>query len=170
MGDCNSTQTPMEERLKLSHHSEAEEEDVTFYHKLVGTLRYLVHTRPDLVYAIGYLNRFIQRPTAEHMAALKRVPHYVAGTINNGCFYKRSSGGARLIGYSNNDYIRAPPTCSSLAPVWRAGAPSSKELLQSRRVRQSMSPRLLQQHNASGWHVFIISYLTTKTHYKSRKD
>jgi hypothetical protein len=29
MGDCNSTQTPMEERLKLSHHSEVEEEDAT---------------------------------------------------------------------------------------------------------------------------------------------
>jgi hypothetical protein len=34
----------MEERLKLSHHSEAEEEDVTFYRKPIGSLRYLVHT------------------------------------------------------------------------------------------------------------------------------
>jgi hypothetical protein len=44
MGDCNSTQTPMEERLKLSHHSEAEEEDVTFYRKPICSLCYLVHT------------------------------------------------------------------------------------------------------------------------------
>jgi hypothetical protein len=61
----------MEERLKLSRNSVAKEEDATFYRKLVGGLRYLVHTRPDLIYAIGYLSRFMQRPTAEHMAALK---------------------------------------------------------------------------------------------------
>jgi hypothetical protein len=42
MGDCNSTQTPMEERLKLSQDSEAEEEDATLYRKLIGSLRYLI--------------------------------------------------------------------------------------------------------------------------------
>jgi hypothetical protein len=56
MGDCNSTQTPMEERLKLSRHGEVEEE-ATFYHKLVDSLRYLVHIRSDLIYAVGYLSR-----------------------------------------------------------------------------------------------------------------
>jgi hypothetical protein len=71
MGDCNSTQTPMEERLKLSQDSEAEEEDATLYRKLIGSLRYLVHTWPDLIFAVGYLSRFMQRPTTEHMAALK---------------------------------------------------------------------------------------------------
>jgi hypothetical protein len=73
MGDCNSSQTPMEERLKLSQDSEAEEEDATLYRKFIGSLRYLVHTWPDLIFAVGYLSRFMQRPTAEHMAALKSV-------------------------------------------------------------------------------------------------
>ena len=104
MQECNSTHTPMEERLKLSRDSEAEEEDATLYRKLVGSLRYLVHTRPDLIFAVGYLSRFLQRPTAEHMAALKRVLRYVAGTINNGCFYRRGTGGAKLVGYSDSDY------------------------------------------------------------------
>jgi hypothetical protein len=40
----------------------------------------------------------------EHMAALKRVLRYVAGTIDQGCFYQRGSGGAKLVGYSNSDY------------------------------------------------------------------
>jgi hypothetical protein len=59
MGDCNSTQTPMEERLKLRRDSEAEE-DATLYRKLIESLRYLVHTRPDLIFAAGYLSRFMQ--------------------------------------------------------------------------------------------------------------
>jgi hypothetical protein len=64
MADCNSTQTPMEERLKLSQDSEVEEEDATLYRKLIGNLCYLVHTRPDLIFPVGYLNCFMQRPTA----------------------------------------------------------------------------------------------------------
>jgi hypothetical protein len=63
MVECNSAQTPMEERLKLSRNSEIEE-DATLYRKLIGSLRYLVHTRPDLIFAVDYLNRFMQRPTA----------------------------------------------------------------------------------------------------------
>jgi hypothetical protein len=39
MIDCNSTQTRMEERLKLSRDSETEEEDATLYRKLIGSLR-----------------------------------------------------------------------------------------------------------------------------------
>jgi hypothetical protein len=104
MGDCNLTQTPMEDRLKLSWDSEAEEEDATLYHKLIGSLRYLVHTRPDLIFAVGYLSRFMQRPTTKHMAALKRVLRYIASTIDQGCFYQRGLGGAKLIGYSDSDY------------------------------------------------------------------
>jgi hypothetical protein len=104
MVDCNSTQTSMEERLKLSRDSKAEEEDGTLYRKLIGSLRYLVHTRPDLIFAVGCLSRFMQRPTSEHMVALKRVLCCVAGTINYGCFYRRGKGRARLISYSDSDY------------------------------------------------------------------
>jgi hypothetical protein len=38
------------------------------------------------------------------MATLKSVMRYVAGTIDQGCFYQRGSGGAKLIGYSDSDY------------------------------------------------------------------
>jgi hypothetical protein len=45
--DCNTALTPMEERLKLSRDSTTEEVDATQYRRLVGSLRYLAHTRPD---------------------------------------------------------------------------------------------------------------------------
>jgi hypothetical protein len=88
MTDCNSAQMPMEESLKLSWNSEAEEEGATLYRKLIGGLHYLVHTRLDLIFVVGYLSLFMQRPTAQHMAALKRVLRYIARTINLGCFYR----------------------------------------------------------------------------------
>jgi hypothetical protein len=104
MAECNSAQMPMEERLKLSWNSETEEEDATFYRKLIGSLRYLVHTRLDLIFVVGYLGRFMQWPTAQHMATLKRVLCYIAGSINLGCFYRLGEGRAKLVGYCDSDY------------------------------------------------------------------
>jgi hypothetical protein len=63
--DCNPALTPMEERLKLSRNSTTEEVDAMQY-RLVGTLRYLAHTRPDLAFSVGYVSQFMQRPTTEH--------------------------------------------------------------------------------------------------------
>jgi hypothetical protein len=64
--DCNPALTLMEERLKLSRDSTTEEVDATQYRRLVGSLRYLVHTWPNLAYSVGYVSRFLQRPTMEH--------------------------------------------------------------------------------------------------------
>jgi hypothetical protein len=50
----------MEERLKLSRDSTTEEVYATQYRRLVGSLRYLVHTRPNLAYSVGYVSRFLQ--------------------------------------------------------------------------------------------------------------
>jgi len=67
---CNPAHTPMEESLKLSRDSTAKEVDATRYRRIVGSLRYLVHTRPDLTFAVGYVSRFMQRPTTEHEQAV----------------------------------------------------------------------------------------------------
>jgi hypothetical protein len=63
---CNPALTLMEERLKLSRDNTTEEVDATQYRCLVGSLCYLTHTRPDLVLSVGYVSRFMQRPTMEH--------------------------------------------------------------------------------------------------------
>jgi len=49
MAGCNSVHTPMEEKLKLSRGSEAEEVDATHYRRLVDSLRYCAHpVRPGV--------------------------------------------------------------------------------------------------------------------------
>jgi hypothetical protein len=92
----------MEERLKLSRDSTGAEVDVTLYQMIIGSFRYLVHTRLDLTFSVGYVSRFMERPTEEHMAAVKRILRYVAGTLCLGCHYRRT-GEARHFGYSDND-------------------------------------------------------------------
>ena len=90
------------EKLRLSRESTAEV-DSTHYRRLVGSLRYLVHTRPDLAFTDGYVSRFMERPTVEHLQAVKRVLRYVAGTLDYGLHYKRAPGTGRFIGYCDSD-------------------------------------------------------------------
>ncbi|KAL6838478.1 hypothetical protein ACP4OV_031723 [Aristida adscensionis] len=103
MADCNAVQTSMEERPKLSRKSSAPEVDATHYRRLVGSLRYLVHTQPDLAFAVGFVSRFMERPTEEHLLAVKRILHYVVSTLNFGLCYKRQANATRLVGYTDSD-------------------------------------------------------------------
>jgi hypothetical protein len=94
----------MDERLKLSRDSTTEEVDATQYRRLVGSLRYLAHTRSDLAFSVGYVSRFMQRPITEHQQAVKRIIRYVAGTLDHDLYYPRCPGEAHLIGYSDSDH------------------------------------------------------------------
>ncbi|GKC02247.1 uncharacterized mitochondrial protein-like protein [Tanacetum coccineum] len=57
----------MEPRLKLSK----AEDEPTQYRKMVGCLRYLLHTRPYLTYSIGVVSRYMQSPRKCHARAIK---------------------------------------------------------------------------------------------------
>lgn len=100
---CNARLIPMEPRLKLSKESSAPSVDATAYRSIVGSLHYLVNTRPDLVYSVGYVSRFIEKPTTEHLTAVKRILRYIAGTQDYGCYYRRKEKDAHLVGFSNSD-------------------------------------------------------------------
>jgi hypothetical protein len=45
--------------------------DTTSYKSAIGALRYLLHTRPDLAFPVGYLNRSMEAPCQDHLAAVK---------------------------------------------------------------------------------------------------
>ncbi|WVZ61915.1 hypothetical protein U9M48_011722 [Paspalum notatum var. saurae] len=95
--DCNSCKVPMDVKPKLSKESSSPT-------SLVGSLRYLVNTRPDLAFSVGYVSRFMKEPHQEHLAAVKQIVRYIAGTQNWGLFYARRNGGSDgLLGYSDSD-------------------------------------------------------------------
>lgn len=72
----------------------------------MGSLRYLVHTKSDISYVIGMVNRFMERPIALHLGAVKRVLHYIKGTMNYGLVYSKGTGNHMLSGYSDSDFPR----------------------------------------------------------------
>ena len=50
------------EWLKLTKASTAAKVDATLYQSIIGGLRYLVHTRPDIAFVVGYVSRFMEGP------------------------------------------------------------------------------------------------------------
>ena len=69
--------------------------DATLYRSIVGGLRYLIHTRPDIAFAVGYVSRFMKDPRVDHWAAVKRLLRYIKGTVDHGIIFPKT-GGSRL--------------------------------------------------------------------------
>jgi hypothetical protein len=82
----------METRLKLSKSSSEALVDATIFMSLVGSLRYLVNTRPDIAFAVGYVSRFLSEPHEDHIVAVKYILRYIAGTVNWGVQMKKAVG------------------------------------------------------------------------------
>uniref|UniRef100_A0ACD5TR82 Uncharacterized protein n=1 Tax=Avena sativa TaxID=4498 RepID=A0ACD5TR82_AVESA len=104
MESCNACATPMECRLKLSKHDGAEAVDASHYRSVVGSLRYLVNTRPDIACAVGMVSRYMEAPSKKHWMAVKQILRYVQGTIGYGCCYKADAEGLVLTGYTDSDH------------------------------------------------------------------
>ena len=66
MVECKPCVTPMEERLKLTKTSTAAKVDATLYRSIVDGLHYLVHTRPDITFTVGYISRFMEDLREDH--------------------------------------------------------------------------------------------------------
>ncbi|GJT48318.1 ribonuclease H-like domain, reverse transcriptase, RNA-dependent DNA polymerase [Tanacetum coccineum] len=103
MLESNETIIPMDPGTRLTKTAEGTMVNSTEYRSLIGCLRYLLHTRPDLSYSIGLLSRFMQEPKEQHMKAIKKVLRYVKGTKDYGITYKHN-GGNKIYEYSDSSY------------------------------------------------------------------
>lgn len=103
MKDCKSVLTPVAEKMKLSKDEGGENVNVTTYKSLIGSLRYLVATRPDISFGVGLLSRFMEEPKESHWAVAKRILRYIKGTSNDGIFYSTNEV-VKLVGYTDSDW------------------------------------------------------------------
>jgi hypothetical protein len=79
---CNMCHVPMEAHLKLSKPSTQSLVEATAYQSIVGSLRYLVNTHPDLAFVVGYVSHFLEEPREDHLVAVKKILRYVVCTCN----------------------------------------------------------------------------------------
>lgn len=88
----------MEASQKLSKQSKNPPVDATMYRSIVGSLRYLVCSHPDVAYTAGIVSRFMESPTTEHMAAVKQILRYSEGTLELGVFTSTMKWGCNCMG------------------------------------------------------------------------
>lgn len=89
--------------MKLRKDEMGDQVDPTEFKSVIGGLRYLVHTRPDIAFAVGIVSHFMERPTATHMNTVKRIICYIKGTLEYGLVYSKGSSNNMLSGYSVSD-------------------------------------------------------------------
>nr|GEX37848.1 putative RNA-directed DNA polymerase [Tanacetum cinerariifolium] len=58
------------------------------YQRMVRKLIYLLHTRPDIAYAVGVVSQFMHQPQKNHMKAVMRILRYLKGTTEHGVLFK----------------------------------------------------------------------------------
>ena len=105
MRGCNPADTPMQNRLKLGKTGAGEPLDATRYRSIVGSLRYLCSTIPDISLSVGMVSRYLEAPAEAHWVAVKKILRYVSGTLNHGCCYKQGGAAApEVISYSDSDH------------------------------------------------------------------
>ena len=95
--------TPMITNWKKIDTSEDDEADPTLYRKLIGSLMYLVNTRPDICYAANTLGQFMVEPRWAHLAAAKHVLRYLKGIVEYGLKYTKGNE-IQLSGFADADW------------------------------------------------------------------
>lgn len=94
MENCRPVSTPMivNDKLNKPEPDRLLSDDVYKYRELLGSLMYLaVCTRPDISFACSQLSQYNHGFGKEHWLAAKRILRYLAGTLNHGlCFYRSS--------------------------------------------------------------------------------
>lgn len=104
MQTCKPVRFPMDSKVHIGKDEGGELVDSTLYRSIIGELRYLVHTRPDISYSVGVLSRYMESPTRLHPNAVKKVLRYIKGTLDYGLVYNVGSGNYLLSGYSDSDH------------------------------------------------------------------
>jgi hypothetical protein len=104
---CKIVDSPLETNVKLCTTDGELLSDATLYRQLVGSLIYLIVTRPDLAYAVHLVSQFMTAPRSVHYAAVLCILRYVKGTLFHGLHFSSHSSLVLRV-YLDADWARDP--------------------------------------------------------------
>ncbi|XP_015057565.1 uncharacterized protein LOC107003807 [Solanum pennellii] len=114
MEDCKDMNTPMNQKEKLIKNDGAEKVEKTYFRGLVGCLMYLTATRPDILYVVSILSRFMHCSSEVHLKAAKQVVRYIKGTTNYGVKFQKKID-LKLLGYSDSVWVGSADDMKSIS-------------------------------------------------------
>ncbi|XP_050877180.1 secreted RxLR effector protein 161-like [Lathyrus oleraceus] len=102
---CKVDVTPADTNQKLDSDTDGDDIDVIMFKQLVGSLRYLCNTRPDICYALGMTSSFMSKPMWSHYQNVARTLRYIKGTPKYGfLFPSGAETGSELLSYLDSDW------------------------------------------------------------------
>ncbi|GKB96387.1 retrovirus-related pol polyprotein from transposon TNT 1-94, partial [Tanacetum coccineum] len=109
MESSDPVDTPMVEKSKLDEDIQGKAVDPTHCRGMIGTLMYLIASRPDLTFVVYMCARYQAKPTEKHLQAVKRIFKYLRGTVNRGLWSPKDSSIA-LTAYADVDHAGCQDT------------------------------------------------------------
>ena len=100
MDGFKSNKTPMSTTTKLNKDKNGKPVDEKWFRGMIGSLLYLIASRPDIIFVTCLCARFQSSPRESHLNAIKRIFKYLNGNLRLGLWYPRSSS-FDLISYSD---------------------------------------------------------------------
>ncbi|XP_015060357.1 uncharacterized protein LOC107006272 [Solanum pennellii] len=79
MTNCKSVTIQAETGLKFEKDSTGKRIDNTFYKKIMGSLMYLTATRPDIIYYLSLVRRYMESSREAHFLGSKITLRYLQG-------------------------------------------------------------------------------------------
>jgi hypothetical protein len=104
MLECKSTNTPMETNLKLMDDTCSKLVDATMYIQIIGSLMYLMNTRPNIFFVVNNLSQYLVEPKCVHLVDEKHVMRYLKGMLDYGLYYSGHHAFG-LYGYTDSDWV-----------------------------------------------------------------
>jgi hypothetical protein len=74
------------------------------YASILGMMMYVVHTRPDIQFAVHQCARFTHNPKKVHGQALRRIARYLRSTKNEGLRFTKSDGPIKFDNFVDADF------------------------------------------------------------------
>ena len=91
--------------------------DAIIYRQLIGSLMYLVNTRPDICFVVNTLSQYMVESRSVHMVGEKYVLRYNVRTVEYGLDYVRGDR-VSLVGYTDSDWARCATDRKSTSGCW----------------------------------------------------
>ena len=110
--DSKIVDTPIEYNCCLNSHDGESLSDAILYRQLVGSLIYLIVTRPNISYAVHVVSQFMAAPRSPHYDVVLRILQYLKGTIFDGIHFSSHSS-LTLQAYSDANWAGDPTDSQS---------------------------------------------------------
>ncbi|GKA10369.1 putative ribonuclease H-like domain-containing protein, partial [Tanacetum coccineum] len=101
-----TTTTPYEAPKPKSRNEPDNPVNVHLYKSMIGSLMFLIASRPDIMFAVSACSRNQVTPTTSNLEAVKKIFKYLKGQPKLGLWYPRESPFV-LESYSDSDYAGA---------------------------------------------------------------